>query len=89
MQTRNIGKNGTVVSAVGLGCMGMSDFYGPTDENKNIATIQAALNAGVNTSTSHPSDLTEIEEAIPADAFAGTRYGAGQTNWLDSERTPA
>jgi aryl-alcohol dehydrogenase-like predicted oxidoreductase len=35
------------------------------------------------------SDLAEIEEVIPADAIAGTRYGAEQMNWLDSERNPA
>jgi aryl-alcohol dehydrogenase-like predicted oxidoreductase len=45
--TRSLGSTGLEVSAVGLGCMGMSDFYGPADEAKSIATIHAALDAGV------------------------------------------
>jgi aryl-alcohol dehydrogenase-like predicted oxidoreductase len=47
MQTRQLGRNGPVVSAVGLGCMGMSDFYGAADDRESTATIQAALDQGV------------------------------------------
>ncbi len=47
MKTRKLGRQGPTVSAIGLGCMGMSDFYGPADENESIATIHAALDAGV------------------------------------------
>jgi aryl-alcohol dehydrogenase-like predicted oxidoreductase len=47
MITRPLGSNGLRVSALGLGCMGMSDFYGPADEMESIATIHAALDAGV------------------------------------------
>ena len=47
MKTRKLGRTGPVVSALGLGCMGMSDFYGPTDRNESIATVHAALDAGV------------------------------------------
>ena len=46
MQTRTLGQ-GLQVSAMGLGCMGMSDFYGGRDENEAIATIRRALDAGV------------------------------------------
>jgi aryl-alcohol dehydrogenase-like predicted oxidoreductase len=47
MNARSLGTTGLTVSALGLGCMGMSDFYGPADEAESIATIQAALDAGV------------------------------------------
>ncbi len=47
-QFRSLGRHGPKVSALGLGCMGMSDFYGPADEGESIATIHAALDAGVN-----------------------------------------
>jgi len=47
MKTRTLGSDGPVVSAVGLGCMGMSDFYGPADEAESVATIHAALEAGI------------------------------------------
>jgi aryl-alcohol dehydrogenase-like predicted oxidoreductase len=47
MRTRRLGTNGPEVSAIGLGCMGMSDLYGPADEDDSVATIHAALDAGI------------------------------------------
>ena len=48
MKTRSLGSAGPGVSEIGLGCMGMSDLYGPADETEGIATIHAALEAGIN-----------------------------------------
>ncbi len=48
MQHRQLGQQGLVVPAQGLGCMGMSEFYGPGDEQESIATIHRALELGVN-----------------------------------------
>jgi aryl-alcohol dehydrogenase-like predicted oxidoreductase len=45
---RRLGRGGPMVSAIGLGCMGMSEFYGATDERESIATIHRALDLGVN-----------------------------------------
>ncbi|MBD3837096.1 aldo/keto reductase [Brevundimonas sp.] len=47
MKTRTLGRNGPEVSAIGLGCMGMSAFYGGSDEAQSIAVIHRALDLGV------------------------------------------
>jgi len=47
MQQLKLGRNGPTVSAFGLGCMGMSGIYGPVDDRESIATIHAAMDAGI------------------------------------------
>jgi aryl-alcohol dehydrogenase-like predicted oxidoreductase len=48
MQLRELGRTGIKLSALGLGCMGMSEFYGPGDDNESMATIHRALELGIN-----------------------------------------
>jgi aryl-alcohol dehydrogenase-like predicted oxidoreductase len=48
MDTRTLGAQGFEVSELGLGCMGMSEFYGTADEEESIATIHRALELGIN-----------------------------------------
>lgn len=47
MDHRPLGRSGLTVSAIGLGCMGMSEFYGPSDDEQSLGTLAAALDLGI------------------------------------------
>ncbi|MGL5925986.1 aldo/keto reductase [Chroococcidiopsis sp.] len=85
MQTRTLGNNGPNVSALGLGLMGMSDFYGPADAAESISTIHDALAAGItllDTGDFYGSGHNEmlLREALKGrrreDVFIAVKFGA-------------
>jgi aryl-alcohol dehydrogenase-like predicted oxidoreductase len=83
MQTRKLGRNGPTVSALGLGCMGMSAFYGARDDSESLATLKRALDAGVNfldTADAYGPFTNEelVGRAVRGrrdDAFIATKFG--------------
>jgi aryl-alcohol dehydrogenase-like predicted oxidoreductase len=75
MNTRTLGATGPAVSAIGLGAMGMSDLYGPTDEGESIATIHAAIDAGVTLIDTGDFYGSGHNELLIARALRGPRSG--------------
>jgi aryl-alcohol dehydrogenase-like predicted oxidoreductase len=83
MQKRRLGTGGPEVSAIGLGCMGMSEFYGSSDEQESIATINHALDRGVcflDTADMYGSGRNEelVGRAIKSrrdEVFLATKFG--------------
>jgi aryl-alcohol dehydrogenase-like predicted oxidoreductase len=73
MQTRRLGSDGLEVSALGLGCMGMSEFYGPADDAQSIAVIQRALELGVNFLDTADMYGPFVNEELVGRAIAGRR----------------
>lgn len=101
MQMRKLGSTGPVTSAIGLGAMGMSDFYGPADRSESIATIHAALDAGItllDTGDFYGMGHNEmlIREALTGrrhdDVQISVKFGALRTpdkKWLGYDSRPA
>ncbi|MFZ6647364.1 aldo/keto reductase [Undibacterium sp. TJN25] len=101
MPSRPLGATGPRVSALGLGCMGMSDLYGPADEAESIATLHAALDAGINlidTGDFYGMGHNEmlIREALKTrrreEAFISVKFGAQrdpQGGWIGIDGRPA
>jgi len=97
MDKRTLGPKGPAVSALGLGCMGMSDFYGPADRGESIATIHAAIDAGItllDTGDFYGSGHNELlvsealrgrrrEDVFIAVKFGGLRSPKGEFIGLD------
>jgi aryl-alcohol dehydrogenase-like predicted oxidoreductase len=73
MEQRRLGKTGPLVAAMGLGCMGMSDFYGSADRTESIATIHAALDAGITLIDTGDFYGMGHNEMLIAEALAGRK----------------
>ena len=89
MQKRHLGRNGPEVSALGLGCMGMSEFYGASDDNESIATIHHALDRGVTLFDTADIYGPYINEELVGRALRGRRDEAVLATKFGFVRDPA
>ena len=88
MPQRRLGRSELLVSALGLGCMGMSEFYGATDDNESIATIHRALDRGINfLDTADMYGLGRNEELVGR-ALRGRRHQVVLATKFGNVRSP-
>src|ERR1700759_4675100 len=73
MKTRTLGRTGLEVGAIGLGCMGMSEFYGAADEGESIATLHRALELGVTLLDTADAYGPHTNEVLVGRAIQGKR----------------
>jgi aryl-alcohol dehydrogenase-like predicted oxidoreductase len=88
MERRRLGGQGLEVSALGLGCMGMSEFYGKADEGEAIATIQRALDLGVTFLDTADIYGPFTNERLVGKAIAGRRDEVELATKFGNERRP-
>src|ERR687885_1199685 len=88
MTNRTLGLFGPEVSQLGLGCMGMSEFYGATDEAESIATIQRALDLGVTFLDTADAYGPFTNEQLVGKAIAGRRDQVVLATKFGNERAP-
>src|SRR5437868_2372607 len=86
MKTRKL--SSLTVSAIGLGCMGMSEFYGSHDDDESIATIHRALDLGVNFLDTADMYGPYTNESLVGKALAGRREGVVLATKFGIVRTP-
>ena len=88
MEQRQLGKHGLAFSAIGLGCMGMSEFYGSADAAESMATIHRAFDLGVNFLDTADMYGPFTNEVLVGKAIRGRRHEVVLATKFGNERRP-